>query len=217
MFYSNKYKPNKMCSTCMGDPEYIYLERSSDTGIFHYRDIRTNKTYGAYQSATAYSNGFGLVRVAKKSRKQQYIDLDGNLSEEYYHALPYIGGFAQVHPKMKNDGILFYRDMAGRVTSEKTESGSDLHKFYSGYITLEEIPAIHFSDPKFVDAVIKECSRTMEVKMGKLEYDSLRRQTKHFNYTLVQILSIIDSKKKEATLLSKKPRKVKDAPSMDGM
>jgi hypothetical protein len=118
---------------------------------------------------------------------------------------------------MKNDGILFYRDMAGRVTSEKTESGIDLHKFYSGYITLEEIPAIHFADPKFVDAVIKECSRKMEVKMGKLEYDSLRRQTKHFNYTLVQILSIIDSKKKEANLLSKKPRKVKNTPSMDGM
>ena len=217
MFHSNKYKPNKMCYSSMGDPEYIYLERNSQTGIFHYLDIRTNRTYGAYQSATAYSNGFGLVRVAKKSRKQQYIDLDGNLSEEYYHALPYSGGFAQVHPKMKNDGVLFYRDMAGRVTSEKTESGTDLHRFYLSHITLEEIPAIHFADPKFVDAVIKECSRKMEIKMGKLEYDSLRRQTKHFNYTLVQILSIIDSKKKEAALLTKKPRKTKDVPSLDSM
>ena len=217
MFYPTKYKTNKLCYRSLGDPEYIYLERNSENGIFHYLDIRTNRTYGAYQSASTYSNGFGLVRVTKKSRKQQYIDLDGNLSEEYYHALPYSSGFAKVHPKMKNDGVLFYRDMAGRVTAEKTVSGTDLYKFYSGQITLEDIPAIHFIDQKFVDAVIKECSRKMEVKMGSLEYDSLRKQTKHFNYTLVQILKIIDDKKKEATLLNKKSRKTKDTLSNDGM
>lgn len=201
MLYTNKYKPNPMCYSTMGDPEYIYLERNSDNGIFHYRDIRTNKTFGAYQTAHSYNNGFGLVRVAKRSRKMQFIDLDGNLSEEYYHALPYSEGFARVHPKMKNDGVLFYRDMAGRITDTKTQSGTDLYKFYSGFITLENIPAEHFIDSKFCDAIIKECSRKLELKTLKMDYDSIRRQTKHFNYTLVQILSILDSKKKEATKL----------------
>lgn len=203
MLYTTKYKPNKLCRTSMGDPEYIYMERNPATGIYNYLDIRTNTRYGAYQYGQDYCNGWGLVKIAKRSRKYQYIDLDGKLSEEYYHALPYSEGFARVHPKMKNDGILFYRDMAGRVTLDKTPSGTDLYRFYTGSLRLEDIPAEHFIDPRFVDAIIKECSRKMELRTTKIEYDSIRRQSKHFTYTLVQILSIIDSKKKEAVKLSK--------------
>ena len=204
MYIGNKYKPNKLTYTQMGDPEYIYLERNRESGIYNYLDIRTNTRFGAYQCATTHSNGLALVRVAKRSRKQQYIDTEGNLSEEYYHATTYSEGFSQVHPKMHNDGVLYYRDMAGRLSTEKTESGIDLYRFYSGSLALSDIPAKHFSDPKFVDAILHECSRKMELRVSKIDYDSIRRQTKRFNYTLIQILSIIDSKKKEATLTKNK-------------
>ncbi|MBQ8444356.1 MAG: hypothetical protein IJX25_03290 [Clostridia bacterium] len=100
----------------------------------------------------------GIVpKVLNKNGKVYYKDIDGSISQPFTTATVYAGGFALV--KRENDKAYRFRDMLGRISVHKTQSGRDFYEFWKGDLGFEDLKTDYFADErfyKFVKLIVTE-------------------------------------------------------------
>ena len=94
--------------------EYFYVTVGERSRIF----------YKAYP----YFDGFAVVHPTRDLKSVCFRDSQGEISHPYLYAMSYHNGFARV--LFKGDRKWQFRDIAGRISLTKTQSGEDLYKLY---------------------------------------------------------------------------------------
>lgn len=82
----------------------------------------------------------------------RFMNEEGEVSEEKFtRASSYIEGFARI----EIEGKTMYRDVIGRISPIKTESGKQIYNYLRGVITFRQLDKEFFKDGDFSKAVIK--------------------------------------------------------------
>lgn len=131
-----------------------------------------------------YSCKCGNYRVAKENAFT-FVDTEGNECEDrFVQASNYHYGFARV--QKEGDLKIYYRDMLGRISEDRTLSGEEFFKFASGEIQLEEIDKSFFENEDFARGVVgiiknraislrqEALTKELRQKIGKQCYNALK-------------------------------------------
>lgn len=95
-----------------------------------------------------------LAIQSNKTDKWKIADRFGNLSETFSEILGFEDGFFVA--KDANDGTIKFRDLIGRTSDKKTDSGKAFYKFTNGEIDISDFETYWFKDVRYLLAVVQE-------------------------------------------------------------
>ncbi|MBE7073956.1 MAG: hypothetical protein E7379_02580 [Clostridiales bacterium] len=142
-----------------------------------------------------------------------YEDYRQNKSECFVKAHQYVDGFAIVKKSAEDDDQ--YRDLLGRITNEKSESGNIFFKYICSQLEIEDIAPLHFADDIFYtgikDALILKAKiqARVEFNEGKVLSKNQYQQDIENNFEAIETkrivgLAMIKAKERAEKELAKK-------------
>lgn len=114
-----------------------------------------------------------LVVQSIKNDRWKIADKFGNLSESFSEFLGFIDGFFVL--KDKEGKNLKYRDLLGRTTDIKTESGLAYYRFLNGETDINDLRTYWLNDIRFLVAIAQAYVKKI-VSDNPAKYNTLLKQ-----------------------------------------